>query len=178
MTMRALLLNATYEPMRVVPWQRAVTMLYLGKVEVVKNHEGHVVRAATWRVELPSVIRLIEFVRRNRVRIAFSRKNIFLRDGHRCQYCHRTFPPGELTCDHVLPRSRGGKASWDNLVAACGPCNRKKANKTPEQARMTLRKKPRRPDSLPGLGFRLGSGDAPPAWHEYLAWHAAAVAAS
>ena len=171
---RALVLNATYEPMRVVPWQRAVTMLYLGKVEVVKNHDNLVVRAATWRVEVPAVIRLIEFVRRRRVRISFSRKNIFLRDEHRCQYCHERFPPGELTCDHVLPRSRGGGSSWENLVAACGPCTRKKGNRTPEQARMKLRRKPCRPDSLPGLGLRLGDGQAPAAWREFLSWNRAA----
>ena len=162
-----LILNATYEPMRVVSWQRAVTMLHLGKVEVVRTYR-RMLRAVTWRVHMPAVVRLVKYVRRHRARISFSRRNIFLRDGQRCQYCQRVFPLNELTCDHVIPRSRGGRSSWDNVVAACGPCNRKKSDRTPSEARMALARKPVRPSSLPALAaLRLGAHPPEP-WREFL----------
>jgi 5-methylcytosine-specific restriction endonuclease McrA len=165
---RTLLLNATYEPLQVISWQRAVSMLYLGKVEVVRTYD-RVLRAVTWAIEQPAVVRLVNFVRRKRMRISFSRRNIFLRDGFRCQYCGTRLPAGELTCDHVIPRSQGGSSSWENLVAACGPCNRKKGSRTPDQARMKLRKQPVRPDRLPPSAARFG-GEAPPEpWRDFLA---------
>ena len=162
-----LILNATYEPMRVVSWQRAITMLHLGKVEVVRNYR-RVLRAVSWRVSMPAVVRLVKYVRRHRARISFSRRNVFLRDQHRCQYCERLVPVTELTCDHVIPRSRGGRSSWDNVVAACGPCNRKKANKTPAEARMRLRRQPVRPASLPPLAAPRIGEHAPEPWREFL----------
>ena len=105
MSGRVLMLNSTYEPLRVVSWRRAVTMLCLGKVEVLRTYETKL-RSVSWTVEMPAVIRLVSFVRRHRIRVAFSRRNIFLRDGYRCQYCNKTLPAAELTCDHVIPRSR------------------------------------------------------------------------
>lgn len=166
---RTLLLNSTYEPLRVISWQRAVTMVYLDKVEIVRSYDG-VLRSVSLRMRAPAVVRLNQFVRRHRVRISFSRRNVFLRDGHRCQYCQLRLPPAELTTDHVMPRSRGGPTSWDNVVTACGPCNRRKGNRTPAQARMLLKSEPERPRSLPSLGLRLGSDSAPELWHEFLAY--------
>jgi 5-methylcytosine-specific restriction endonuclease McrA len=163
-----LLLNATYEPLRVIPWQRAIIMVWLGKVEVIRSYE-QVLRASSWRVHMPAVVRLMEFVRRHRVRIAFSRRNVFLRDDHRCQYCHVRLPSSELTCDHVIPRSQGGRSSWENVVTACGPCNRRKGNRTPDQARMALHRVPECPASLPALGVRLGGDGAPEPWRDFLA---------
>lgn len=165
-----LLLNSSYEPLRAIPWQRAITMVCLGKVEVVRSY-GICLHSMTWTVEMPAVVRLVNFVKRHRIRIAFSRRNVFLRDGHRCQYCLRTFPASELTCDHVLSRSRGGSSGWENMVTACGPCNRKKGNRTPEQARMTLGRPPERPEMLPAMAARLGGAAAPEAWRDFLAWH-------
>ena len=144
-------------------------MIYLGKVEVIRSYNNRL-RSVTISMEAPAVVRLVQFVRRHRVRISFSRRNVFLRDGHRCQYCNQSLPASELTTDHVVPRSRGGTTSWDNVVAACGPCNRKKANRTPAQARMSLKRQPRRPRSLPSLGLRLGSDSAPESWREFLAY--------
>ena len=165
---RTLLLNSTYEPLKVIPWQRAVTMLYLGKVELVRSYD-RLRRAVSWTLKTPAVVRLVHFVRRHRTRIAFSRRNVFLRDGHRCQYCHQRIPPSELTCDHVIPRSRGGRTSWDNVVSACGPCNGRKGNRLPEQARMKLRKQPVRPRSLPTPGARISSDtSSPDAWRDFL----------
>jgi 5-methylcytosine-specific restriction endonuclease McrA len=162
-----LLLNATYEPLQVIPWQRAVAMLWMGKVEVVRTYK-RVLRAVSWSVHQPAVVRLVNFVRRHKVRIAFSRRNVFLRDSLRCQYCGDRFPMSELTCDHVIPRSKGGSSSWENLVTACGPCNRKKGNRTPEQAHMALRKPPGQPETLPPHAYRFGGEHPPEIWREFL----------
>lgn len=175
---RTLLLNTTYEPVKVISWQRAVTMLVLGKVETVRTYDS-VLRAVHINIQTPAVVRLIDFVRRRRMRIAMSRRNIFYRDGYQCQYCHRRLPARELTCDHVVPRSQGGVTSWENLVTACGPCNRRKGGRTPEQARMKLRHRPARPESLP-IEFALNLGTAqslPDSWRDYLGWVAAVDAA-
>ena len=175
---RTLLLNTTYEPVKVISWQRAVTMLVLGKVETVRTYDS-VLRAVHINIPTPAVVRLIDFVRRRRMRIAMSRRNIFYRDGYQCQYCHRRLPARELTCDHVVPRSQGGITSWENLVTACGPCNRRKGGRTPEQARMKLRHRPSRPESLPiEFALNLGSGQSlPDSWRDYLGWVAAVDAA-
>ena len=164
---RTLLLNATYEPLRIISWQRAVTMLFLDKVEVVRIYQN-VLRSPSSCIAMPAVVRLTHYVYRQRVRISFSRRNVFLRDGHRCQYCDIRLPASELTTDHVVPRSRGGATSWDNVVTACAPCNRQKANRTPAQARMVLCRKPERPQSLPSLALRLGGDNAPEPWREFL----------
>ncbi len=168
-SIRTLLLNSTYEPLRVISWQRAVTMLYLDKVELVRSYD-RLLRSVSLRMNTPAVVKLVHFVRRHRVRIAFSRRNVFLRDGHRCQYCNTSLPATELTTDHVVPRSRGGTTCWDNVVTACGPCNRKKGSRTPAQARMLLRREPARPRSLPSLGLRLRQENAPELWREFLSY--------
>jgi len=174
---RTLLLNSTYEPVKVIGWQRAVTMLVLGKVEVIRTYDV-MLRSRTWSVPTPAVVRLMEFVRRRRMRIAMSRRNIFYRDAYQCQYCMRRLPARELTCDHVMPRSQGGVTSWENLVTACGPCNRRKGGRTPEQARMKLRRRPIRPESLPiEFALNLGASQLPESWRDYLGWIAAVDAA-
>lgn len=165
--MRTLLLNSSYEPLRIISWQRAVTLFYLDKVEVVRSYDK-VLRSASRVLPTPAVVRLFRFVRRHRVRIAFSRRNVFLRDGYRCQYCGEVLPAAELTTDHVVPRSRGGPTSWDNVVTACSPCNRRKGGRSPAQAHMELAKRPRRPAHLPGLAARIRRHDAPPSWHDFL----------
>jgi 5-methylcytosine-specific restriction endonuclease McrA len=165
---RTLLLNSTYEPLRVIAWQRAVTMLYLGKVEVVESYET-VLRALSVTLSMPSVIRLRSFVRRRRVRLALSRRNVFFRDAHQCQYCGKNLTLRELTCDHVTPRSQGGGSTWENLVTACGPCNRRKGGRTPEQARMQLFRKPEPPGNLPvKLALDVGNANLPAAWRPYI----------
>lgn len=169
---RTLLLNSTFEPLKVISWQRAVTLMCLGKVEVVRSYE-RVLRSASWRIEMPSVVKLRRYVRRRRIRVALSRRNIFFRDGHACQYCNSKLPIRELTCDHVMPRSQGGRTSWENMVTACGPCNRRKGGRTPEQARMKLRSRPARPNALP-IEYTLNLGSnleaLPEGWSDYLGW--------
>lgn len=144
-------------------------MVYLGKVEVVRTYDS-LLRSVSVRIETPAVVKLVQFVQRHRVRIAFSRRNVFLRDGYRCQYCLVRLPASELTTDHVVPRSRGGMTSWDNVVTACSPCNRKKANRTPAQARMALQRAPERPYNLPALSLRLCDDNAPEAWRDFLSY--------
>ena len=144
-------------------------MLCLGKVDVVRNYDQEL-RSASWSVKMPAVIRLRNFVRKKRLRVTMSRRNIFLRDNHQCQYCGLSLPLKELTCDHVKPKSQGGGNSWENIVAACGPCNRRKGGRTPEQAHMRLAKKPRRPEVLPPeMTLNIGH-ETPPHWSEFLQW--------
>lgn len=168
---RSLLLSSTYEPLKIIGWQRAVSLLFLGKVEVIRTYEDFLLRSPSSELQAPAVVRLISFVRRRRVRVAMTRKNVFYRDGYTCQYCLRQLPARELTCDHVLPRSQGGGSSWENLVTACAPCNRRKGGRTPEEARMKLRRRPVRPDSLP-VEYTLNLGAAPPPepWRDFLGW--------
>lgn len=142
-----LVLNQNYEPLNVCRVRRAVVLLYQGKAELVENGMGEVHSIAE-TIPLPSVIRLIYLIKRPPAHRKLSRLEIFNRDRFTCQYCGST--NRELTLDHVLPRNQGGKHSWDNLVSACIPCNRRKAGRTPEQASMALVKPPRKP---PARGF-------------------------
>jgi 5-methylcytosine-specific restriction endonuclease McrA len=166
---RTLLLNATYEPLRVITWQRAVSMLCVGKVEVVKSYEK-VLRAVSWTLKVPAVVRLTSFVQRRRMRIAMTRQNIFLRDNYQCQYCLKKLPAKELTRDHVVPRSKGGGMTWENIVTACVDCNGSKGCQTPAEANMRLANKPERPRGLLGK-YSLNLGSHPEeSWKDFLTW--------
>jgi 5-methylcytosine-specific restriction endonuclease McrA len=168
---RTLLLNSTYEPLKVISWQRAVTLLWLGKVEVVRTYDRDV-RAVTFRVRMPAVVRLLRFVRRRRPQISFSRRNLFARDDARCQYCGRREELPHLTYDHVVPRSQGGRTDWTNIVTCCIPCNRRKGGRTPDQAGMRLLQVPKRPDYLPGVfTVTIGLRNAPDSWRDFLYWN-------
>ncbi len=143
-------------------------MLLLDKVEVLENYST-ILHSVSWSLPMPAVVKLNGFVKRRRMRIALSRRNVFYRDGHRCQYCKQRFPARELTCDHVRPRSQGGSTSWENMVTACGPCNRKKGGRTPEEARMALLENPGRPETLPiEFTLNVAGGTFPEAWRRYL----------
>ena len=117
-----LVLNATYEPINVTPVRRAIVLVLKG-VATTEEENGSFVHSARVAIRIPSVIRLTEFRRIPYQTRALSRKNILLRDRYTCQFCGRVFPAGELTLDHVIPRSRGGHTDWDNLVACCHACN-------------------------------------------------------
>ena len=152
--METLVLNPGYEPIARVPWQRAMTLLFLGKVEIVEEYETHEIRAVTFVVKMPAVVRLLRALRGKHKAIKFSRENVYARDAGRCQYCGAGVPRAEITYDHVIPRARGGKTTWENIVICCVPCNQKKGGKTPEQAGMKLRSTPVKPKKLPE-GFRV-----------------------
>ena len=168
---QTLVLNASYEPLRIVSWQKAMTLLFQGKVEVIAVHDREI-RGVTVRLQMPSVMRLLRHVRVKRAfsEVPFSRANVYARDGHRCQYCQRRFAPGSLTFDHVLPVARGGQKAWDNIVTCCIPCNRKKGDRTPDEAGMHLVRRPQRPRGWPHLTLSLGLHRAPESWRDYLFW--------
>jgi 5-methylcytosine-specific restriction endonuclease McrA len=164
---RTLLLNTTFEPLAIVSWRKAVTLLFLDKVEVVREYDREV-RSVSRRMKLPAVIRLLCFVRSNRLTARFSRKNVFLRDDFTCQYCGKRFEPRQLTCDHLIPRSKGGKAEWMNMVTSCVSCNLRKGNRLPEEVEMHPRKKPSRPTGFHVLMLDLGVKTLTDNWKEYI----------
>jgi 5-methylcytosine-specific restriction endonuclease McrA len=170
---QTLVLNASYEPLKIVDWQRAVTLWLGGKAEVVEEHD-RVVRAVTFSFKLPSVVRLLHMVKlRKRPIVQFTRANIYARDEFTCQYCVTRFEPEDLTFDHVIPQARGGRRGWDNIVTCCVPCNKRKGSRTPEEAGMTLLRHPHRPAILAPtvkltLGFRT-----PESWRNWLYWNVA-----
>jgi len=169
---QTLLLNATYEPLKVVHWQKAVTLWCQGKVEIVAVHDREV-RAVSFSFRLPSVIRLLRYVkiRKRFDYVPFSRANIYARDQHTCQYCSQAFHTSELTFDHVVPVSQGGRKDWENIVTCCVSCNRRKGGRTPEEARMRLARSPRRPESAPALRITIGMRKAPESWRDFLYWN-------
>ena len=167
---QVLLLNITYEPLKIINWKKAITLLLLGKVEVLEEY-GREVRSVTFSIKLPSVIRLLRMVKRPKTPIKFSRQNIYARDQYRCQYCGKRFASEDLTYDHVHPKSRGGKTRWDNIVTCCFPCNREKGGRTPEEASMTLIRRPSRPKWVPALRITVGFRDVPKTWRDYLYWN-------
>lgn len=167
-----LLLNATYEPLRVITWKKAILLLVQGKVEVLEVHDREI-RGVSIRFRLPSVLRLLDIVRiknQNRV-VKFSRNNIFTRDKYTCQYCGRRYRVEELTFDHVIPIAKGGRKTWTNIVTACIRCNNHKSGRTPEQARMRLIRKPEKPSWSPSLTITIGIRNAPKNWYDYLYWN-------
>ena len=137
-----LVLNASYEPINVCAARRAIVLVLKG-VAMTEEENGHYLHAARFAVRVPSVIRLLEYRRIPMQTRALSRKNILMRDRYTCQYCLKTSPSGELTLDHVIPRSRHGETTWENLVACCHHCNNRKGNRTPEEAGMKLARAPR-----------------------------------
>ena len=144
--MKTLVLNASYEPIRMISWERAIYYLMLEKADIVSVYD-RVVRSAKITMNLPKVIKLKKYVRMasDLTAIRYSKRNILLRDKMKCQYCGKTCTSSEATMDHVIPKSRGGKTSWTNIVTACHGCNNKKDNQTPSEAGMRLLSDPRKP---------------------------------
>ncbi len=161
-----LVLNASYEPLNIVSVKRAVVLLLKEKAELVEAAKA-TVRAERIAVDWPLVIRLVAYVAvPRRLPLPLSRRTVLARDLYTCQYCGTQPARNELTVDHVLPRSRGGGTSWDNVVAACGPCNRHKGNRTPEEAGMRLLSTPSRPRFIAVVLLTEASGHE--VWKKYL----------
>jgi 5-methylcytosine-specific restriction endonuclease McrA len=137
-----LVLNTSYEPINVCAARRAIVLVLKG-VAMAEEENGHFLHAARLAFRVPSVIRLLEYRRIPHQTRALSRKNILLRDRNTCQYCAEVLASSELTLDHVIPRSRGGTSTWENLVACCHSCNRRKSNQLPAEAKMKLMREPR-----------------------------------
>lgn len=169
---QTLLLNADYLPLDVVGWQRAMVLWCQGKVEIVETHDKEV-RSVTFSFKLPAVIRLFQYVKtRRKSQVQFTRANIYTRDKFVCQYCHKQHRSEDLTFDHVMPVSRGGPRSWENIVTCCIPCNRRKGNQTPAEAGMVLKHKPVRPNYSPIFRVTMGIRKTPDSWASYLFWNA------
>ena len=162
---RVLVLNATFEPINVCTVRRAVVLVLKAKAELVERGHSEL-HSENSTVARPVVIRLITYVSvpRDAHRRKITRRAVFARDSWTCQYCgSRT----SLTVDHVIPRSKGGASSWENIVASCAPCNRRKGNALPRQAGMQLRKQPRTPSQH--VFIQVASPTIPAAWRQYLA---------
>jgi len=174
-SLQTLVLNADYRPLSYHPlslwtWKDAVSALLMGRVNLVESYD-RVVHSPTTALHVPSVVALKRYVSFNG-RPAFTRYNIYLRDGFTCQYCAHRFQASDLTFDHVMPRSRGGLTQWNNVVAACSPCNLKKANLTPDEAGMPLIQDALEPSIrlLNLASQRIAPANVHHAWLDYLYW--------
>jgi len=175
-----LVLNRHFLAVRMVTARRAFILLFREAAEVIdldggqfsnhdfaswcelsqlrateKRSQDDWVRSVQFEIQLPRIIRLVRFDRHLASHVRLNRRNLFARDGHRCQYCGQTFPANRLSLDHVIPRSRGGGTTWDNVVASCVRCNTKKGGRTPHEARMDLKQRPTRPSQNPLLTMKL-----------------------
>ncbi|MDP1819298.1 MAG: HNH endonuclease [Acidimicrobiales bacterium] len=166
---RALVLNATYEPLCVVPSRRAVVLVLDQKADLLHD-TGESLHSEKLTVAVPSVVRLRQFVKvPYRRRAPLNRRGIFARDGHACQYCGGAAE----SIDHVIPRSRGGRHEWDNVVAACRPCNVRKRDRLLAETSMALRLRPAAPRELTWVTVAVG--EVPTLWEPYL--HPASLSA-
>lgn len=166
---QTLMLTSDYAPLKVISWKRAIELLTLGKIEVIEEYDQEI-RSAYLVIKVPAVVRLLKRFRKVHKPVKFSRVNIYGRDNYQCQYCEKKCSMSELTYDHVVPRSQGGKTTWTNIVSACTTCNSRKAGRTPEQARMKLRKKPVQPVATPAVVIQISRKTVPDAWRDYLYW--------
>ena len=171
----ALILNADYRPLSyfplsVLPWQEAVKAVFRDTVNVISEYD-RTVSSPTTEFKLPSVLALKEYVATSQAP-AFTRFNVFLRDAWHCQYCHELQKTHQLTFDHVVPKSRGGKTAWDNIVSACRPCNTKKGSRMPHECGMHPMVEPREPTvyELRETGRRFPPNFLHESWGDFLYW--------
>lgn len=187
-----LLLNRFYMALRVVSAKRAMTLVYRELAEIVSLEDGQYlsydfgdwlavsaaratfepeehdwIRTVRFQIAVPRIIRLLGYDKLPQVAVKLNRRNLFARDHNRCQYCGRRVPTTDLSIDHVVPRSQGGKTTWGNVVCACTCCNVKKGGRTPAQARMSLIAKPMRPRRSPILTIKL-SDSRYASWKQFL----------
>ncbi len=167
-----MVLNASFEPIVVIHWQKAMQLLFQGKVEVLEEYEREI-RTVSLTFRLPSVLRLIKYIpiARKKNIVRFSRANIFVRDGFCCQYCGRKRARHELTLDHIVPVVQGGRKTWENIVTACIQCNQRKGGRTPHEAGMRLICRPAEPQWLPTFTIRYRLNSAPETWKLYFSWN-------
>lgn len=145
-------LDASWRPIEIIPVEKGFSMVYSGRAQPVENYT----HGPCARFLFPSVIVLKKYIRKKRINLSPTRRNIYWRDKYVCQYCAKEYAYKDLTLDHVIPKSRGGGKSWENLVSACTGCNQKKSNKTPLEAKMELIKVPYTPKmSIIGLYYQM-----------------------
>ena len=158
-------LDSSFKPIEVISWQDAIVLTWLKKAFAVEYTDKWV-HSAKKAFQIPSVIVLKRFVDEKFFTLPCTRKNVILRDENQCQYCRSHFREDDLTIDHVIPRSKGGKNQWDNVVAACKPCNQKKGALLPDRAPVSLLRTPRKPSYRTLIKKRIGKANLK--WQEYL----------
>jgi 5-methylcytosine-specific restriction endonuclease McrA len=165
-----LVLNNAYQPIRIVPVRKALKDLANGRVELLEGYADVLVWISAKLSPLPCVVRFLRWSQGKYQRnVKFNRVNVWKRDKGACQYCGVKVDPATYQYEHVLPKSRGGRTTWENIVVACCPCNQKKRDRTPEEAGMRLLRKPVKPKSLPSGNFQLRLGsEIPTSWNDYL----------
>ena len=188
-----LVLNRFYMAVHIVNVRRAFTLVYRELAEILDVEQGHYanydfaswlemselraeeksadddwVKSVNFSIQVPRIVRLLRYDRVPKHNLRFNRKNLFARDEHKCQYCGRSLPSGQLSMDHVIPRSRGGEMSWENIVCCCVTCNAKKGGRTPKEARMSLLRKPKKPHQSPLLKMKLDNPKYS-TWRQFLA---------
>jgi len=159
-----LLLNQNYEPLTILKLKRVITLVILGKVDIIEKEDGKVLHAVSISYRVPSVVRLKYYVKIMRKEISLTKKNVIKRDSHQCQYCGKR--TGFMTADHILPKALGGDETWENLVCACHECNNKKGNLSLKLADMHLLKKPKRPNYFTFVLNEFGNPNVK--WRPYL----------
>jgi len=164
--MRTLILDNAYLPVKIVSWQKAMTLYLSQRAEVVTEYADKTIRSVSKSFKLPKILRLYGKHRGRRV-VRFTRTNVFLRDNNQCQYCTIKFDIKDLTLDHVIPSSKGGDTSWENIVTCCARCNIKKGNKYLREIDMKLLKKPKAPKWSPKVYLRVARRD-PDEWNAWL----------
>jgi hypothetical protein len=142
---KTLLLNASYETLSFIPLRKLIKLVVKDKVEILSTWNDEVLVWGFGKMKYPAIVRMKYYVRRMPMKTRFNRRGIFRRDMFMCQYCGVVLSPSKLTLDHVHPVSAGGKSTWENCVTCCLPCNARKGNRTPEQARMALLSRPSAP---------------------------------
>jgi len=163
---QVLVLNQNYEPLNICAWQRAVSLIYVGKA-LMLEHDSRVLHSPSVTIPMPSVIRIARQIKRPLPEVKLSRQSLMARDRYTCQYCGKKSK--HLTVDHVIPRERGGRHDWDNLVACCMACNNRKRNRTPREADMSLIRQPSRPRFIPYLSFAtMRQALQNEVWRDYL----------
>lgn len=159
-----MVLNQSYEPISICSARKAIVLLLLAKAELIAEKSGRKIHTIRTSYAFPSIIKLSSYIRIPFKNVELSRKNIIRRDSNKCQYCGRKSV--EMTMDHIIPKSRGGLESWENLVTACVKCNNIKGNRTPEEAGMKLLSNPRKPNHIMFLKQHIGNIDQ--AWRPFL----------
>jgi len=165
---QTLQLNADYMPIKVIPWQRAISLWFSDKVEIIEEYDTDI-SSVSLTMKCPAVVRLLKYrkyVKKQKVK--FSRFNVFYRDGFECQYCGEKGTLTGLTFDHVIPRSHGGITSWTNIVTACHPCNSTKGNKLLHEMGWRLNSKPIEPNSNEFIRLNFTTPNTPEVWKKFI----------
>ena len=166
---RVLVLDNGYQPLGIVSWERAITLFYQEKVEILQEYSDLFIHSAKQTFKVPSVIKFISKVIKKMRKVKFSRENVYLRDKGKCQYCMMEISRQDFTIDHIIPRALKGATIWENTVTCCVECNRFKKNRTPLQAGMKLKTEPVRPKTL--FQTLNWMSHMPLSWRDFLYWN-------